>query len=157
MRLQTSAGDYVAHFRHFRNGGGFSTECSIHEGKCLQPCRPCGSTATTGVAHCNPKDNFDRRLGRRVALTRALAALPRATRTAIWRTYFRMTHEHVRGISGPKSDQDEWLNHRIRHLEQPDGGCSCALHRVLNEKIRAAVDYKSASDLAAYIRSRRSS
>lgn len=43
-----------------------------------------------GIACCHINDNFDRRIGRRIALTRAVKKLPRAIRSLIWAEYWRL-------------------------------------------------------------------
>lgn len=40
-----------------------------------------------GHAMCVPTDNFSRRVGRKMALTRALEGFDRAVRRAVWRDY----------------------------------------------------------------------
>ncbi len=43
-----------------------------------------------GTAYCSPQDCFDRAIGRKVSLTRALEAIPSARqREEFWRAYFR--------------------------------------------------------------------
>lgn len=49
-----------------------------------------GRYALFGEAECHPLDNFDRRIGRRLALTRAIEELPRETRKEIWQEYWRL-------------------------------------------------------------------
>ena len=40
-----------------------------------------------GTATCHPHDNFSRRVGRRIALTRAIKNLPREYRKRVWEKY----------------------------------------------------------------------
>lgn len=46
-----------------------------------------------GEAYCHPKDHFDRRVGRRLALTRLLKVLglEREARKQVWEAYFSQT------------------------------------------------------------------
>lgn len=42
-----------------------------------------------GEAHCHPNDNFCRATGRKIALSRAITAIPnKKTRKEIWEKYF---------------------------------------------------------------------
>jgi hypothetical protein len=43
---------------------------------------------STGVSLCHPYDNFNKELGRKNSLTRALADLPRDVRREAWKAYF---------------------------------------------------------------------
>jgi len=45
--------------------------------------------AVIGISICHPEDNFDRSVGRKRALTRALAPFEKEFRTAVWSEYFR--------------------------------------------------------------------
>ena len=64
--------------------------CAIHSGPCIlsqaEP-RYCVS-GLVGEAKCSKKDRFNRRVGNRLALTRALAGLPVLTRRTIWAAYW---------------------------------------------------------------------
>ena len=40
-----------------------------------------------GHAYCSQSDNFDRKVGRKIALTRAVRGLDKGLRTQIWNTY----------------------------------------------------------------------
>jgi hypothetical protein len=52
-----------------------------------------GQTADAALTQLHPKDNFCRATGRKVSLARAIAALPKAVRTAIWRRYWEVCHD----------------------------------------------------------------
>lgn len=41
----------------------------------------------TGVARCSPKDNFSKRMGRKIALRRALSNTNRVFRKSAWQAY----------------------------------------------------------------------
>lgn len=41
-----------------------------------------------GLAECHPSDNFNKARGRKLALKRAIASLPREERGQIWKAYF---------------------------------------------------------------------
>ncbi len=79
-----------AHFQHFRTPR--RTTVKLHDGPCIDaPCVVPAQWITT--ARCHPVDQFVKAKGRKVALTRAMAAmgLPKAARTALWRSYLRQT------------------------------------------------------------------
>jgi hypothetical protein len=44
-----------------------------------------------GTATCSRGDNFDRAIGRKVALAKALKGFDRETRKAFWQAYFEKT------------------------------------------------------------------
>ena len=46
---------------------------------------------TNGAARCSASDQFCRATGRKLALTRAVAELPKHVRKAIWEGYWRAT------------------------------------------------------------------
>lgn len=50
----------------------------------------------SGKACCKVGDNFCRRTGREIALTRAVSKLERPLRTQIWRQYWETTHQTQR-------------------------------------------------------------
>jgi len=66
--------------------------CALHSGPCIlsqkEPVH-CVNTALEGEAKCSKKDNFNRRVGNRLALTKALKNLPLVTRESIWRAYWQ--------------------------------------------------------------------
>ena len=76
---------YRAHFRHVRLdiSPGFAddatralTECTLHKDECPDSRRPCGATVLYhGTAYCSVADNFERRVGHRLAFQRALLKL----------------------------------------------------------------------------------
>lgn len=89
MILNTSEGEFRAHFRHEKTEAGWRTECSVHVAPCLTASRPCGSESLgIGVAKCSPRDAFCRATGRKVAFGRAIAPLPRHVRRELWDAYF---------------------------------------------------------------------
>ena len=42
-----------------------------------------------GIARCHPKDEYSETLGRKMALTKAMADMSRETRAIVWKYYFR--------------------------------------------------------------------
>lgn len=67
------------------------TSCSVSWG---------GIQLTCGVADCSVSDQFCRATGRKLALTRAVAALPKHVRKAIWDGYWRATARIVETVHG---------------------------------------------------------
>lgn len=47
----------------------------------------------SGVSTCSVNDPFNRATGRKVALAKALASLPKPTRAIAWRAYFGRRHQ----------------------------------------------------------------
>ena len=79
--------EYKISFRHeidHENGGGL-TQCFI-EAK-----SPSGEWVrhSSGIATCVKEDNYDRRIGRKLSLARALSAYDRDFRSDVWEAYFR--------------------------------------------------------------------
>lgn len=54
-----------------------------------------GSVIGTGKAICDSRDRFEKRIGRKMALSRAIKDLPKSERTSIWSAYFSKTNEKV--------------------------------------------------------------
>jgi len=50
-----------------------------------------GRRVSSGMANCSRLDQFCRATGRKLALTRAVAELPKHVRAAIWEGYWRAT------------------------------------------------------------------
>jgi len=75
---------------------------------------------TYGTAKCSAADQFCRATGRKLALTRAVAELPKHVRAAIWEGYWRATET-------PKRERDDWnlavrclLEHYPEDIFPPD-------------------------------------
>lgn len=58
---------------------------------CTISARPSDWLLKTGATNCSPADQFCRATGRKLALTRAVAELPKHVRKAIWEGYWRAT------------------------------------------------------------------
>jgi len=54
-----------------------------------------GVQLTCGVADCSAADQFCRATGRKLALTRAVAELPKHVRKALWDGYWRATARQI--------------------------------------------------------------
>ncbi len=50
-----------------------------------------GKTVTDGWAACSIEDNFDRKIGRKLSLTRALQGYDKKFRTLVWEKYFEVS------------------------------------------------------------------
>jgi len=50
-----------------------------------------GQAEITAQARCNSKDEWNKETGRKLAMTRAIACFPKATRCAIWDGYWEKT------------------------------------------------------------------
>ena len=77
-------GGYTAHFGYSQPGPGRLTTCRLHVGECELEER------IMGVACCNPRDQFVKTIGRKIALARAMraAGMTRDERRAAWAAYF---------------------------------------------------------------------
>lgn len=97
--------DYKLYFRHKKYNSQMITECwatVIAPDGLEDPLKRIvedtkGEKVTVylvGTAYCNPKDNFCRKVGRRIALTRLISQmrLVKEDRQKIWDTYF-LTHK----------------------------------------------------------------
>lgn len=106
MLLDVGDKKYAVHFTH---GSGsifdispevlkfedrYVTTCRLHEGTCVV--KGCASQdhPLYGAAFCHPNDQFSKRVGRKMALARALAPLPRNLRQQIWDAYFKVSPHH---------------------------------------------------------------
>lgn len=63
-----------------------STICRIYED--LEAYKQNQAVIIESEAYCSPEDNFNKRIGRKVAFTKALATFPRAERAEWWARYF---------------------------------------------------------------------
>jgi hypothetical protein len=67
---------YKVHFRHYlpNETRRPATQCFIHQGDCRRFLDEClhERTPIVGIARCSPRDVFTKRLGRKIALGRAL-------------------------------------------------------------------------------------
>lgn len=89
---------------HLVKGG---TECSVSQlhldenGRITR--NPDGSVKATvlghGIAHCNVSDNFNKAIGRKIALKGALRDIGRNVRRSIWLAYFQRTNVGYNGKS----------------------------------------------------------
>lgn len=66
------------------------TKCTLKFGPKEAPTRP----DLEGEAYCSTMDTFNKEIGRKVSLARAVQPLPREERRAIWEAYFSRRH-HV--------------------------------------------------------------
>lgn len=79
MKIQVGEGEAIVTFQHVRFSGVDGQRSYTTADITIQD-RPCGH----GTAWCSRKDQFCKRTGRRIALTRAIAALPTEIRRAVW-------------------------------------------------------------------------
>jgi hypothetical protein len=77
-------------FRHSRISGPPVTVCTL-----WTQTRPQVVRFRYGIACCSSGDQFCRATGRKLALTRAVAELPKHVRKAIWDGYWRATARKI--------------------------------------------------------------
>lgn len=89
MILKTSAGDFVARFKHVPVEGGRLWEWKT---LCQLKAHPTWLHAWTysGLALCSKSDVFSRAVGRKIALQRAISQMvaSKSVRSQIWQSYF---------------------------------------------------------------------
>jgi hypothetical protein len=104
MRLILQNGqEYRIHFQHLHCDGltidehefdchapHWITTASAHADPCPTKERPCGALVSEGIAYCSPVDHFNKSVGRKKALARAIKTLPREIRAQIWTAYFQV-------------------------------------------------------------------
>lgn len=65
--------------------------CTIHKGDCKIIKYPCGTpNSYVGISKCSPKDNFNRRVGRKIAFTRAICVYPPHVRKLLWAAFLTL-------------------------------------------------------------------
>lgn len=98
MLLTVGDKQYAVHFQHspaqyFESGvisSRATTDCAIHEGRCTVKGCAAAYHKLRGISIVHPGDHFDKRVGRKISLGRALQSLPRETRRLIWTEYFKI-------------------------------------------------------------------
>ena len=97
MRVEYGKESYLVSFRHEFPGkeekdGYRKTVCEVYRLGPRKSVPPERELISTGVATCSPLDQFQKEVGRKVSLTRALQetapSLNKDFRAAIWKTYF---------------------------------------------------------------------
>lgn len=53
--------------------------------------------ASTGLAQCSTSDNFEKAMGRKIAMARAVERFPLEIRKALWNEYWKRSHPPRRG------------------------------------------------------------
>jgi cell wall hydrolase len=100
MILEIGDQKYAVHFAHRwdyqieETGHGrmhWSTHCALHEGICK--IKGCAEIAHPyyGAAFCHENDQFSKRVGRKLAMSRAIKPLPRSLRQQLWAAYFKLS------------------------------------------------------------------
>ena len=91
MKLNIDGQEIAIEFIHHNNDKASRdmdarwTNCLIHKN---------GETIAHGIATCSPSDNFCRRTGRRLSLTRAVQqAMTREQRRVFWQAYWTARKE----------------------------------------------------------------
>lgn len=107
MRIRDGATEYVVHLTYLNDLGNRAVTARVHEGKCFEPWgaeqETCQRECGVGTAVCNPKDQYVRATGRKVALGRALRSLDLdwETRARIWSEYLRPSNVHALPFEKP--------------------------------------------------------
>jgi hypothetical protein len=103
MYIKTPTKMYTIHFRHMRkpvlDGSDmvtmkpFATSCHLHEGHCNPKAKECEIPGFHGFSACSTKDSFQRSVGRKIALLRAMKQgdMPKDARTSVWVGYFKLS------------------------------------------------------------------
>lgn len=95
MVLNVDGRLYTAHFSHRKDTRErWLTKCVIHADRCRA--KDCAAlfhigVPGVGVAVCNPVDQFSKKKGRIMSLTRALHSFPREVRGSVWSAYFKVS------------------------------------------------------------------
>jgi hypothetical protein len=61
-----------------------STECKVFSNNML---------IGFGITYCSKNDNFNRKIGRKISLTRAISKLDKSTRKEIWDNYWKQVRK----------------------------------------------------------------
>ena len=88
MILETEVGKFALHIMHNRDIGKGRTEVTVHPVPCAHNERPCRTTnQLVGISQCHERDQFSRRVGRKIAFERAVTGLPNELRAALWKAF----------------------------------------------------------------------
>jgi hypothetical protein len=99
MKIKTSSGEWILHFKHQRFLAHDATSCKIHVAPCAIEENRCICTFVLGVARCSPQDQFSKAIGRKIALERALTqiGLNYNERKDFWAGYFAQCPPRKKG------------------------------------------------------------
>jgi hypothetical protein len=118
MRLLIDDHIYMIHFRVAPPSDVVKSRgvlCTIHPGPCKEKARPCNTPESRiGTALCSVRDQFVRKTGKKIALTRAMDAFPRELRAKLW-------HEYLKRVS-PKTKHSS--RNGVEHVGRIPGGAS---------------------------------
>ncbi len=82
MRFTIDGLEYKVSWGYATRGG--TVHCAIRNDD--------GPPVLYGWAICSERDRFTRKIGRKVALTRAIKDMPRDFRSQVWAAYLNMQH-----------------------------------------------------------------
>jgi len=75
--------------------GKFEIEFHHNKNECKTTCivqNRFNGLVSTGEVTCGKNDNFEKKIGRKISLTRAIETLPRENRILIWEDYKHVTN-----------------------------------------------------------------
>jgi len=91
LRVQTDNGEVRVDFVHVRFHKDEDSESNNHHAITYCLVQNGDGSLRNGIALCSVRDNFDRAIGRKLSLTRALRGLDKPTRTSVWNKYFTVS------------------------------------------------------------------
>jgi len=93
MRVMLGGVEYKLSFRYGRSellvGHPMERELVEYRSVTCELLDPQDKPWVAGVSACNPKDNFRKETGRKLALTRAISGFSKAERAAVWAIYLQ--------------------------------------------------------------------
>jgi len=125
----TSKGTFKVGFHHFDENGAKFTECSL--------LREDKSLVLKGSAYCNPIDNFNRAVGRKLSLSRMLnlasimVGFDKADRQLVWDEYFKSLNSND-NLNAKEINTVDDLLYALIDLKDMHGNLNVVLPQVGN-------------------------
>ena len=91
LKVQTDNGEIRVDFIHLRFRADEDSESNRHHAITYCLVQNGDGSLRNGMALCSVYDKFNRAIGRKLAMTRALKNLDKPTRTAVWDKYFTVS------------------------------------------------------------------
>lgn len=102
MIININEVDYRISFKHI-NAELRTTMCTIEKVSAGKLFKEDGELVSTAKSMCNPVDNFNKDIGRKISLTRAIKEFPKEVRKLIWDSYLNRNKTNLELVNSSTS------------------------------------------------------